>query len=85
MGLPTMHHSIWDKLVSNLGTHVERLAEWSHVQVREDIDRRGDRNQCTASFNGFYLTRGHHSNNSLATLNDMGVRQNCLVQSMGKI
>jgi len=39
--------------------------------VRADIDRRGDHNQCTASFDGFYLTRGHHFNNSSATLHDM--------------
>ena len=71
MGLPTMHYSTWDKLVSCLGTHVERLAEWSCEQVRADIDRRGDRNQWAASFDGFYLTRGHHSNNSSATMHDM--------------
>ena len=69
LGLPTMHHSTWDKLVSCLGTHVERLAEWSCEQVRADIDKRGDRNQWAASFDGF--TRGHHSNNSSATVHDM--------------
>ena len=69
--LPTMHHSTLDKLVSCLSTHVERLAEWSCEQVRADIDRRGDRNQWAASFDGFYLTRGHHSNNSSATVHDM--------------
>ena len=71
MGLPTMHHSTWDKLVSCLGIHVERLAEWSCEQVRADIDKRGDRNQWAASFDGFYLMRGHHSNNSSATVHDM--------------
>ena len=29
MGLPAMHHTTWDSLVSWVGTHVERLAEWS--------------------------------------------------------
>ena len=35
---------------------MEQLAEWSCEQVRADIDKRGDRDQWTASFDGFYLT-----------------------------
>jgi len=66
-----MHHSTWDKFMSCLGTHVERLAERSCEQVRADIDKRSDRKQWTASFDDFYLTRGHHSNNYLATIHDM--------------
>ena len=27
MGLPVMHHTIWDNLVSWVGTHMEQLAE----------------------------------------------------------
>lgn len=71
MGLPVMHHSTWDNLVSWVGTHVEKLADWSCDQVRADIVKRGDKAQWTASFDGFYLTRGHHSNNSSATLHDV--------------
>ena len=71
MGLPVMHHTTWDNLVSWVGTHVEQLAEWSCDQVRADIVKRGDKDQWTASFDGFYLTRGHHSNNSSATLHDV--------------
>ena len=33
--------------------------------------KRGDKAQWTASFDGFYLTRGHHSNNSSATLHEV--------------
>jgi len=44
MGLPAIHHSTWDKLVSCLGTHVERLSEWSCEQVKADINRQGDHN-----------------------------------------
>ena len=70
IGIPTMHHSTWDKLVSCVGTHVQQLAEWSCEQVRADID---NRNQWTTIFDSFaiYLTRGHHSNNSSATIHDM--------------
>ena len=71
MGLPAMHHTTWDSLVSWVGTHVERLAEWSCEQVRADIEKHGDKDNWTASFDGFYLTRGYHSNNSSATLHDV--------------
>ena len=40
------------------------------MAVREDIHERGDRQRWVASYDGFYLTRGHHSNNSSATLHD---------------
>ena len=49
----------WDNLVSWVGTHVEKLADWSCDQVRADIEKRGDKTQWTAAFDGFYLTRGH--------------------------
>ena len=38
--------------------------------------KRGDKAQWTASFDGFYLTRGHHSNNSSATLHN--VESDCI-------
>ena len=71
MGLPTMHHSTWDNLVSWVGPHVDRLANWSCEQVRADIEKRGDHSQWMAGFDGFYLTRDHHSNNASATLHDV--------------
>ena len=77
MGLSTMHHSTWDNLVSWVGPHVDRLANWSCEQVRADIEKRGDRSQWMAGFDGFYLTSGHHSNNASATLHEY--RSNCLV------
>ena len=71
MDLPVMHHTTWDNLVSWVVTHIEKLADWSCDQVRADIEKRGDKTQWTATFDGFYLTRGHHSNNSSATLHDV--------------
>ena len=71
MGLPVIHHTTWDNLVSWVGTHVEQLAEWSCDQVRADIVKRGDKDQWTVSFDGLYLTRGHQSNNSSATLHEL--------------
>ena len=46
------------------------LAEWSCKTVRERIEKRGDKDKWVASFDGFYLTRGHYSNNSSATIHD---------------
>ena len=57
MGLSTMHHSTWDKLVSWVGPHVVCLANWSCEQVRADIEKRGDQSQWMAGFDGLYLTR----------------------------
>ena len=70
MGLPVMSEKSWDKAVAWLGSHVEKLALSSCKQVRQNIINRGDKLSWTASFDGFYLTRGHHSNNSSATLHD---------------
>lgn len=53
-----------------VGAHVTQLAEWSCGQVREAIKHRGEREKWVASYDGFYLTRGHYSNNSSATLHD---------------
>ena len=73
MGLSVMHHTTWDNLVSWVGTHIEKLADWLCDQVRTDIEKRGDKTQWTASFkfDGFYLIRGHYSNNSSAPLHDV--------------
>jgi len=70
MGLPVMSHTAWEKLVAWVGKHVELIASSSCEQVRERIIQRGDKFTWKASFDGFYLTRGHHSNNSSATLHD---------------
>ena len=58
MGLTVMHHTSWNSLVSWVITHVEQLAEWSCEQFRADIEKRNDKDKWTASFNGFYLTKG---------------------------
>jgi len=71
MGLPVMHHTTWEGVVQWVGKYVERLAQWSCDQVRTKIVARGDKEQWQASYDGFYLTRGHHSNNASATLHDV--------------
>ena len=71
MGLSTMHHGTWDNLVSWVGPHVDHLANRLCEQVRADIEKCGDHCQWMAGFDGFYLTRVHHSNNTSATLYDV--------------
>ena len=38
--------------------------------LQSEIIKRGDAKRWIASFDGFYLTLGHYSNNSSATLHD---------------
>ena len=56
--------------MKRLEEFVTNLAEWSCSQVRNEIMKRGDAKEWVASFDGFYLTRGHYSYNSSATLHD---------------
>ena len=71
MGIQYMSQPQWDKMVAWLGENVTELALASCKQVRQQIIDRGDQCQLKASFDGFYLTRGHHSNNSSATMHDI--------------
>ena len=71
MGLQVMSQSRWNTIISILGTHVHSLATRSCQQVRDKIITRGEKLSWKASFDGFYLTRGHYSNNSSATLHDI--------------
>ena len=50
---------------------VTQLAEWSCEKVRQMVKSRDDHLHWTATYNGFYLTSGHYSHNSSATLHDL--------------
>ena len=66
-----MSEKRWSKVVAWLGKHVEDIANSSCQQVRQAIIDQGDKHKWTASYDGFYLTRGHHCNNSSGTLHDV--------------
>ena len=70
LGLPSCSMPTWLSIVERLEEYVTELAEWSCEWVREAIKTSGDHQKWRASFDGFYLTRGHYSNNSSATLHD---------------
>ena len=46
------------------------LANWSVEQSRKAIKAHGDQDKLEVMFDGFYLTRGHYSNNSSATMHE---------------
>ena len=71
MGLQVMSQSRWNTAISIIGPHVDSLDTTSCQQVRDQIIARGDKLSWKASFGGFYLTGGHYSNNSSATLHDI--------------
>ena len=71
MGIPIMSKATWNKTISWLGKHVKELAEITCEQVRQNIVLCGEKFSWVALYDGFYLTRGHHSNNSSGTLHDV--------------
>ena len=71
MGIPVMSEATWNKTIGWLGKHVNEIAEITCEQVRQKIVSRGEKSSWVASYDGFYLTRGHHSNNSSGTLHDV--------------
>ena len=75
IGLPPCSSNQWSRIVKRLEGFVTDLAEWSCSQVQNEIMKRGDDKEWMASFDGFYLTRGHYSNNSSATLHDHSTRK----------
>ena len=70
LGLPSCSKTQWVRIVNWTELHVTQLAEWSCEQVRSQIRKRGDHHQWVASYDGFYLTRGHYSNNSSGTIHN---------------
>ena len=70
LGLPPCSQTQWQNILKRLEPRVAALAEWSCGQVRKEIVMRGDEKKWIASFDGFYLTRGHYSNNASASMHD---------------
>ena len=56
--------------MKRLEEFVSYLAELSCSQIRNEVKERGDDKEWITSFDGFYQTRGHYSNNLSATLHD---------------
>ena len=67
MDLPVMSEKRCATVASQLGGHIEELANFL---AHKSADR-GDKLKWTTSFDGFYLTCGHYLNNSSAKLHDV--------------
>ena len=70
LGLPSCSDKQWHRIAEWLGDHVTALAEWTCEEVRRQVVERGDQRAWVVSFDGYYQTHGHYSNNSSATLHD---------------
>ena len=68
MGTPVMSEATWNKVIGCLS---KKLADISCNQVCQKVVERGEKFTWVASYDGFYLTRGHHSNNSSGILHDV--------------
>ena len=68
LGLPHCSEKHWSDIIGWLGEHITKIAKWSCLQVLASVETRGDKEAWVTSYDGYYLTRGHYSNNSSATL-----------------
>ena len=60
----------WIHIVEWISPFVKTIADWSVQEARTEAVRRGDKSSLHIQSDGFYLTRGHYSNNSSATVHD---------------
>ena len=71
LGLDHVSPTQWIHIIEWIALFVKRIADWSVEEARTEAVRRGDKSSLHIQFDGFYLTRGHHSNNnSSATVHD---------------
>ena len=70
LGLPTITERQWINTIQKLSKVMSTLADWSCGEVRKQIEARGDQKKVESMYDGFWLTKGYHSNNASATLHD---------------
>ena len=70
MSTSARHKKQWLRIVDWIAPHVKAIADWSVEEARTEAISRGDKKSLEIQFDGFYLTRGHYSNNSSATIHD---------------
>ena len=68
LGITHLSKKRWIREIEWIAPEVQKIANWSVQQSRKAIKARGDQDRLM--FDGFYLTRGHYSNNSSATMHD---------------
>ena len=70
LGISHFSKKQWIRVIEWIAPEVQKIADWSVQQSRKAIKARGDQDKLEVMFDGFYLTRGHYSNNSSATMHD---------------
>ena len=70
LGLAHFSKTQWQRVVKWVHPFVKELAYWSCSEVKRQIIRRGDQKNLKIMFDGFYLTRGVHPNNTSGTIHD---------------
>ena len=70
LGISHFSKKQWIRVIEWIAPEVQKIADWSVQQLRKAIKARGDQDKLEVMFDGFYLTRGHYSNNSCATMHD---------------
>ena len=70
LGIGHFSEKQWIRVIEWIAPEVEKIAKWSVEQARKMIRERGDQDHLEVMYDGFYLTRGHYSNNSSATMHD---------------
>ena len=70
LGMSHFSEKQWIRVIEWIAPEVEKIANWSVDQARKIVRARGDEKKLEVMFDGFYLTRGHYSNNASATMHD---------------
>ena len=70
LGLDHVSSTQWIHIVEWIAPFVKQIVDWSVNEARIEAIQRGDKSSLHIQFDGFYLTRGHYSNNSSATIHD---------------
>jgi len=60
----------WIHIAEWIAPFVKQITDWRVKEARTEAIQCGDQSSFHIQFNGFYLTRGHYSNNSSATAHD---------------
>ena len=71
LGLDHVSSTQWIHIVEWIAPFVTKIADWSVQEARTEAVQRGDKSSLHIQFDSFYLTRGHCSNNSSATVHDV--------------
>lgn len=70
LGIQHLSESQWLRIVTWVHPAIKELTIWSCNEVKKEIVKRGDKKNLSVMFDGFYLTRGYHANNSSGTIHD---------------